>query len=144
MPDRAWRLRQDPAVAARVEQRQGEALVAAGLLERVVADEPDALEGLPLGRFEDGLPGDDLVDLAGDRLDLVEMGIEHSLEAPALGAAGQAGQPGVEPARPPGESDDSDEQDQHDHAQTGDEGSEVRLDERVEIDPRVLRWVSRV
>src|SRR6476659_9432863 len=49
--------RQDPAVAGRVEQGEREALVAAGLLERVEPDEPDPLERVPLGRLEDGGPG---------------------------------------------------------------------------------------
>ena len=39
--------RDDPAVAVGVEQGEREALVAAGLLERVVADQPDALDRAP-------------------------------------------------------------------------------------------------
>ena len=48
--------REDPAVALRVEQGQGEALVAAGLLERVVADQADPLERPQLRRLEDRRP----------------------------------------------------------------------------------------
>ena len=44
--------RQHPAVAFGVEQREREALVAAGLLERVVADEADPLEGAQPGALE--------------------------------------------------------------------------------------------
>ena len=56
--------REDPAVAVRVEQGEREALVPAGLLERVVADEADPLEALALGRLEDRGPGRDVVELA--------------------------------------------------------------------------------
>ena len=49
---RAMQAGQDPAVAVGVEQRQGEALVAAGLLERVVAHEADPAEGRPRCRLQ--------------------------------------------------------------------------------------------
>ena len=140
-PGAGVQARQDPAVAVRVEQGQGEALVAAGLLERVVADEPDALERLPLGGLEDGRPGDDLVELAGDRVDLVEVGVEDGLEARALGAAGQAGQPGVEPAVRRARTTTATSRISTTTTQADDEWRpRYGCDERVEVDPRVLRW----
>ena len=66
---------------ADIEQRQREALVPAGLLERVVADETDPLERPPLGGFEDRRLGRQLVQLPGDGEDLVEVRVEHRLEA---------------------------------------------------------------
>src|SRR6187200_1449572 len=44
--------RQHPAVAVGVEECEREALVAAGLLERVVPDEPDPTEGSPRGDLQ--------------------------------------------------------------------------------------------
>ena len=44
--------RQHPAVALRIEQGEREALIAAGVLERVEADEPDALERATGARLE--------------------------------------------------------------------------------------------
>ena len=73
----------DEPVAVRVGQGEGEALVAAGLLERVEPDEADALDRPPARRLEDRRSGRQLVDLAGDGEDLVEMGVEHRLEAAA-------------------------------------------------------------
>ncbi len=134
--------RQDPAVAPRIEQGQGEALVAAGLLERVEADQPDALEGPLLGTLEDGRPRGDLVKLARDREDLVEMRVEDGFEVVTAGATGQTGQPGFDPARPPGDEDDDDEEHDDGDRQTEEERAEVRLDERVEVDPGILRWAG--
>ena len=61
-----------------VGQGEREALVAAGVLERVEPDEPDPLDRAPAGRLEHRRPGRQLVDLAGDREDLVEVGVEDA------------------------------------------------------------------
>ncbi len=101
--------RQDPAVAAGVEQRQGEALVAAGLLERVVADQPDPLEARRWAASSAAVRAVRSSSSRATAVDLVEVGVEDRLEAPPP-AARQAAQPGVEPPRPPGQGDDGDEQ----------------------------------
>jgi len=82
--------REHPAVTDRIQQGERKTLVAAGLLERVVADEPDALERLALGALEDRRPGRQLVELARDVVDLVEVSVEDGLEARALGSTGEA------------------------------------------------------
>src|SRR4029077_9329313 len=66
----------DEPVAREVGQGQGEALIAAGVLERVEADEPDSLDGAPTIRLEDRRPRGQLVELARDRVDLVEVSVE--------------------------------------------------------------------
>ena len=133
--------RQHPAVARRIEQRQREALVAARLLERVVADETDPLERLSLASLRGRRgPGGQLVELARDCVHLVEMRVEDGLEALAVPAAGQTAQPGIDPAGPSGERDDGQEEQDDDDDEPDDERSEIGLDERVEVDPRILRW----
>ena len=119
--------REDPPVAGRIEQREREALVAARLLERVVADEADPLEGTPLGALEDRHPSRQLVELTRDVVDLVEVGIEHGLEISTVRPAGQTSQPGVDPARPPRDQDDGDQEHENDDDQDHDEDAEVRL-----------------
>jgi hypothetical protein len=132
--------RQDPSIARCVEKRQREALVAAGLLERVVADEPDALEGTSLCTFEDGHPRRQFVQLARDRKDLVEVRIEDSLEAVTLRATSQTEQAPVDPARLSRQQDDCQQEDEDEDAEHDDEGVERGLRERVDVDPRVLLW----
>ena len=131
--------RQDPAVAARVEQGEREALVAAGLLERVEPDETDSLERVTLGSLEHRLASDDLVELASDGLDPVEMRFQHRLEVHVVSAAGQRRHTSIEPADPSGKGEHRDEQDDGEDDETDDEGADIGLDERVEIDPENLR-----
>ena len=61
------------------------------------------------GRLERPRPGGQLVDLAGDRVDLVELGLEHRLEAAPVIAPGQAGEPALERRRARRTDDDDDE-----------------------------------
>ncbi len=90
--------RQDPAVPVGIEQREREALVAAGLLERVVPDQPGPLEGARLAALEDLRAGGDVVELAGDLDDLVQVRLEDGLETLAVGVAGQADEAGARAA----------------------------------------------
>ena len=133
--------RQDPAVARRIEQRQREALVAAGLLERVVADETDPLERLRWVRFEDRRPGGQRR-RARARPRRPRRGARRgpprgsgrrrrgSDRAAGRRAGASVGRARRRPAR----------------SRTTTTmrptmmRSEIGLDERVEVDPRVLRW----
>jgi hypothetical protein len=72
----------DEAVPACVEEREREALVTARLLERVEPDEPDPLQRAARAALEDGRPGGQLVELTGDVVDLLEVGVEDRLDAP--------------------------------------------------------------
>ena len=102
---------QDPAVAVGVEEGEREALVAAGLLERVVPDETGPLECPRLAGLEDlGAPAD-VVDLAGDLDDLVQVRLEDRLQALSVRIARQPDQPRLDPPGASGE-DDEDEDDE--------------------------------
>ena len=79
----------DDSVIAGVQERQGEALVAAGVLERVEPDHPDPLEGPRAGSFERRGAGGQPVDLVGDVPDGVHVPVEHALEALAVLATRQ-------------------------------------------------------
>jgi hypothetical protein len=72
----------DEAVTARVEKREREALVAARLLERVEPHEPDTLQRPPRAALENGGARRQLVELASDLVDLLEVRIEDRLDAP--------------------------------------------------------------
>ena len=75
----------------------------------------------------------------GDREDLVEVGVEHRLEAAAVGAARQAIEPSTEPADPAG-LDDGDHDEDDDRDAEGDDGHpDVRCDGGVQVDRTVLR-----
>ena len=134
---------QDPAVAAGVEQRQGEALVAAGLLERVVADEPDPLERAPL-RAPRGRPSGRPARRARATPRTPCRGARRGRPrgcgpSDAAGQAGAAGhRAGASAGRGRATARRSDERPTIERPTTM--GAEVRLDERVEVDPRVLRW----
>jgi hypothetical protein len=66
----------DEAITVGIEQRQREALVSTGVLERVEPDEPDLLEGALAVRLQDRGSGRELVELGRDRIHLVDMGVE--------------------------------------------------------------------
>jgi len=131
--------RQHPTVARSIEQGEREALVAARFLERVEPNESDPLERAPLRALENRLTGDDLVELAGDTLDALEVRTEDGLETSAVAAPRQRREPSVEPSSPSREHEHGDEQDDDKDGEADDDGSDVGLDERVEIDPRNLR-----
>jgi hypothetical protein len=84
---------QHEAVAGDVGHGQGKALVAAGVLERVVPDQADPLDRPPTGCLEDGGTGRQLVELAADGEDLVEVGLEDGAEILAVGPADQSVEP---------------------------------------------------
>ena len=72
------------------------------------------------------------------------MGIEDGFEAPSLRSAGDPTQPRIETPGPTRQDHAGDRERQGDGDETDDEGAEIGLNERVEIDPRVLRWAVRV
>jgi len=103
---------EDEARAGGICQGQGEALVPAGILERVEPDEAEPLDRSTVGGFEDSRAGRQLVELARDREDLVEMGVEDGVEAPPVDAAGQPVQASPKVARLAGEEQDEDQEDE--------------------------------
>ena len=134
--------RQDPAVARRVEQREREALVAAGLLERVVADQSDPLEGPTLRRLERSPSGRASSSRPSrDRVDLLEVrvGTASRLAAVRRRASGPR-QPGVEPpTRRRRSTTTATTSTTTATVRPTTMAPRVRLDERVEVDRRVLR-----
>jgi hypothetical protein len=128
----------DEAVAFGIEQRQGKALIAASLLERIEADQAGSLEGSTAGRLEHRGADGQLVDLPIDGQDPIQVRFEDALEAPAIRVACQAGQATLEPPHPAS-------QDRDEHEYRGEQDREGRrddpdsgLDERVEVDERAL------
>jgi hypothetical protein len=124
----------DEPVSVRVEQRQGEALIAAGFLEGIEANEADPSQRLPAVSLEDRGSSGQLVQLGSDRVDLVDVSVEDRFEAPSAFATGQPIEPTAQATEPTCLDDDDEEQEHDEHAQCADEGSDIRLDERVEID----------
>lgn len=135
---------EDPAISGCIEEREREALIPAGLFEWVVADQPDPLEGSPLGRFEDRGPGGHLIELACDREHLFEVSVEDRFEAPPFRSAGDPLQSRIESASPARQRHRRDHKREDDRQETDDERAEVGLNERVEVDPTVLQWAARV
>src|SRR5439155_12095638 len=133
--------------AGRVGQRERKALVAPGVLERVEPDEADALDRATARRLEHRRSGGEVVELAGDRVDLVEVGIEYRAEVGPVGSAGDPVQASPQPADPPCLDEGQHEQDERGDPEAGDGRPDVRCDEGVEIDRGVLRagvtWRSR-
>ena len=134
--------RQDPPIPRRIEQRECEALVTTCFFEWVVADQPDPLERPTLRDLKGRRPLGQSIEFASDLEDRFQVRIQDGLEAAAFFATGDAVQPEVQPACPPCKRNDGDDQDDDDRAETDDDLSEMRLYERVEVDPRVLRWGS--
>jgi hypothetical protein len=132
----------DEAVPVRVGQRESEALVATGLLEWIEPDERHPLDRPAAIRLEDGGPGRQLVQLARDGEDLVEVRVEDRLEASALCPAGHPFEPPAELAQPKRLAGNEQEQQQDDGGQAEDDQPEIRRDESVQIDRTVLRQAS--
>jgi hypothetical protein len=72
------------------------------------------------------------------------VGVEDGLQAPSFGAAGDPPEALVESPGAAGQDHAADGERQDGGDETDDEGAEVGLDERVEVDPSVLRWAARV
>jgi hypothetical protein len=126
----------DEAIAVDVEEGEREALVAAGVLERVEADEPDPREGQLQVALEDGGPGLDGVDVADDLVDAGQMGLEDRLQAPLVAASGEGGQPSPEATDAARLDDGEDEQEEDRERERGDDGSQVVADDQIEVDGR--------
>ena len=93
-------------------------------------------------RFEDRRPRRQLVELAGDREDLVEVGVEDRLEAAALRSAGDAVEAPPKAGLAAGLHGDDDEEEQDGDDEADDDRAEIRGDESVQIDRTVLRQAS--
>jgi hypothetical protein len=134
----------DEPVAVAVEDRQREALVAAGLLERVVPNDPDPPERLAQVVLDDGRPSGQTVDVAHDGADPLEMRAKHGFEALRVAAARDR----VEPARQPTGTAEEDErakdEDRDGDEEARDEGIEIGADEGVQVDRSGPRAVVRV
>jgi hypothetical protein len=124
----------DEAVALGVEQGQREALIAAGVLERVEPDETNLLEGPPPVGLEDGGSRSQLIELGRHGIDLVDVCLEDRFEAVASFAPCDPLEAVAEPTDPPCLDDDDEEQDENGESERGNNGADVRVDERVEID----------
>ena len=139
-PGAGVQARHDPAVAGAVEQGEREALIPAGLLEWVVADQTHPLEGPPLHALHGHDANGQLVQVARDREYLVEVRIEDRFEARPTFAAGQTAQTRIDPTRSTSQAQDGHDKHHEADGQADDEGCEIRFDERGEVDPMVLLW----
>ena len=121
------------AVVVGVEQREGEALVAAGVLERIEPDESDPLERFSATDLEGPGSSGQSVDRRGDLVDPPEMRLENRLEAPAVVAPGQGLEATIDLGRPaPGEG--GRRQGHHqEHDEEPDDRTEIVLDERGHV-----------
>jgi hypothetical protein len=128
----------DPA-AGGIGQRKREALVSAGVLEGVEADEPDALDRLTTCRLDDRGACSDIVQLAPDGIHPPQMGFEHAAEVGAVGAPGQGVHPTTETADLASEKDDKDKEDENRDAKGDGERADDGLHEGVEVDRGILR-----
>jgi hypothetical protein len=126
----------DEAVSLCVEQGEREALVAPGVLERIEPDESDLLESPPSVGLEDGRSSGELVQLGGDGIHLVDVGLEDRFETVTSLTPGDPLEPVTEPADPPCQDDDDDEQDENGEGERSDDRADIRFDERGEIDGR--------
>jgi len=124
----------DEPIAVAVEDREGEALVAARVLERVEADDPDSAEGAPQVSLDDRRPGSQVVDFLDGRADALKVGPEDGLEARRVRAAGQGVESPAEAAQSERQPDVEQEQCQGGDGEPDDDRAEVVLDERLEID----------
>jgi hypothetical protein len=144
-------LRVDPGAGSRMEtaedetgpagigQGEREALVPARVLEGVEPDETDALHSSPSDGFEYRRPRRQVVDLGGNRIDTIEMGVEHAMQTRPVDTPGD----GVEPAtqatdlardQQQEEKQDEDGRSEPDHGRT-----EHRRHGGIEVDRGVLR-----
>src|SRR5207247_8593348 len=88
------------AVTSSVEQRKGEALVAAGVPERVEPDEADPAEGALQVALDDRRPRRDGVDVLDDLAHPIEVAAEYRLERLIVAALGGALEPRYTPTLP--------------------------------------------
>ena len=126
-----------------VEEGEREALVAAGVLERVEPDEPDAGERQLQVALEDRGPGLDGVDVPDDLVDTCQVGLEDGLEASLVAAAGEGRKPGPQATDPASLDDREDEEQERRDREPADDRSEVVADDCVEVDGRVSSGAQR-
>jgi hypothetical protein len=129
----------DDPVAVGVEEGQGEALVATGLLEGVVANQADLLERRPASGRDAGRPGADVLDVARDPVHPIQVDPEDALEAVARFAPRQALDPPAQAPDPATLHQRQQEQHEDRHAEAHHDGPEVRRDDGVQVDGRLLR-----
>ena len=132
----------DEPVAISVGQGKGETLVAAGLLERIEPHETDPLDGPARLRLEDRRPGRQLIELARDCQDLVEVGVENRFEAAAFCPASDAIETTAEARLPTRLHGHDREEEKNEDDEADDDRAQIRGDESVQIDRTVLRQAS--
>ena len=114
----------DEAVATEVSQGQGKALIAAGVLERIEPDEADSLDRSPAVRLDDCGSVGQLVELAGDRVDLVEVSVEDRLKAATIYVAGDPVEARTQAAEPAHLDEDGEKEHEDDDRQADDDHSD--------------------
>jgi hypothetical protein len=124
----------DEPVTSEIGHGQREALVTARVLERVEPDETDPLDRPAPVRLQDRGFRRQLIELAGDRVDLVEMGIEDGLEAAPVRIASDPVEAATEPAQAASLGEDRQEEHEKDDHQRGDDRSDIGRDQGVEVD----------
>jgi hypothetical protein len=125
---------QHKSVAVPVEERQREALVAAGLLERVVANDADPRKRLAQVALEDGGSSGEPVDVPDDGADTLEVRPEDRLEALLVASSRDHLEPAGETAGAPEEDDRDDDEDRDGNEEARDEDVQVGGDEVVNVD----------
>ena len=121
-------------VAATVEHRQGEALIASGVLERIEANQPDPSERTLEIALHDRGPARNAFDVTDDLADAFHVAAEHGFERLGITSAGQAVESSSELSGAPKQQDDRDEEDDEDGCETDHDRADVGGDHAVEID----------
>jgi len=144
----------DEPVAGRVRQREGEALVATGVFERVEPDEPDALDRPAAARLEDRGACRQLIELPPDGPDLLEVRVEDAIERLALPSSGQDRHAPADTAQLASHDEDEHEEDEDGEAEAEEEARAAELeaailaeqdvaDERLRLRERAARPTGR-
>src|SRR5439155_17192775 len=92
----------DEAIFLGIQQGESKALVAARVLERVVAHEADALERSAAVGLERGRPPRQFVQMRGHLIDLVEVGLQNTFQRRRIRSPRQLAKALVEPPCPTG------------------------------------------
>jgi hypothetical protein len=134
--------RDHEAIAVAVKEREGEALIAAGVLERIEPDKPGSRERAEEIALDRRRSRRDPLDVLDDLADPVEVRREHIFERRFVAAAREALEPPTERSNSSDQADDSRREREHDDDEAADDEGQIRRDERVDIDPSVLRGGS--
>ncbi len=134
----------DEPVAVSIQQGERKALVAAGVLEWVEANQADPPERPANVLLNDRRPRLDCINIPDDLTDTLDVATEDRLKRLSVAAGSQAHEPARKTARPPDQANNGKHQGKHNDEQCAHDCADVWGNKRVEID-RTSSWaVTRV